>query len=317
MYSFNNSLIMNNTDYKDLQLNNFNLNTLKIKNATFISIIGPKMSGKSTLSKKIVNLIEADSCVLFCNEGEDRVQLKKDYLHCEYIAYNLEYLDTFMGYSDENYEMKQTLVFDNIYDINEQQNRISMLSHSGEYLNTFTIFTTQSPKCILPSLRPYIDFLFVFKNYDVEYIKHTYQKYLENIISFETFDYLLDSLVGYQSLVIDKKMKITPKTQLQDIFFIYNTNDKVKNEVKNELVSSPQISITTPVLNPTIPITTYIYNQIPNMSLEPENVPELDQGLLPKIDHENCQKLINNNIYPTQISFDTDKKRTWLKYFFG
>ena len=187
----------------------FNLKKFKLNNISphsIITIIGPRMTGKSTLVRNLVN--EYPSIIspnIKAFSGTERVcpfyaEIATD-VRSSYDEGDLKSDDSIF-----DKEIDTILIFDDILMDTERTKTLEIraLFMNGRHYNTTFINTMQYPFRIPPVLRTNIDYTFIFKNTRSTALdKITFECYANIFPSFEILCECMDSLDKYECLVID------------------------------------------------------------------------------------------------------------------
>jgi nicotinamide riboside kinase len=193
-------------------LQKFNLST--IKNVSVL-MIGHRASGKTFLTKKIINQNKTldSNYVIFENN------------YSRGSVYPSEYTDITQNISNKFDSNKliylqdnTTLVCDNMLEFKDILTDISVkhIYMNNRHINTCFIFTHQYPYNLNLVYRNNLDYIFLFNDPSNQNKKKMYELYIIDIVTFDIFVEILESLNKYECLVIDKinkNIKLYDQTQ--------------------------------------------------------------------------------------------------------
>lgn len=184
----------------------FNIN--KIYKSSFVVIVGKMRTGKTTLAKDILYNLNIKNSIVF-NEAEQYVKEYSNFLLDEKnVHHHLIDMDKFLNYQlYTKFVNPLSLTFDNV-NINEgdfQDRTLTKLFHIHRYYNIQLILTTRHLSTLSPIIRNQIDYLFISKHSESDYLTPDRKRMLKD------YEYLVVDNTNY------KYYKYKAKTKLRSL----------------------------------------------------------------------------------------------------
>lgn len=212
-----------------LHLHNFDIT--KIRDSSTIAIIGQKASGKTTLACNILyhkqtipigvvvspqsNKVSPPICML--NEyrpGIIDVVLKRQKVAIKKWHKNIRTNGT-SPYDPRSFLFIDDCMFDASW---TKDTGIRYLFMNNRHIRTLVLITMQYPLAIGPVLRTNIDYVFIFRENNMQNRKRLYEQYGGMFPTFEAFAAVIDALGDYEYLVINNN---AASNKLEDQVFFY------------------------------------------------------------------------------------------------
>ena len=200
-------------------LKKFDVDKLKELNGC-VTIIGRRKSGKTTLVKDLCKVIgEKDTTYVFNADEQSRREyddIGKTF-DCDRTT-----LNNTLTPPEKLYQKGKLLVFDNIEsflsnDPNSIKTVRDLVIH-GRYMGTTSIVTQQYVHYPFNIARN-VDYAFIFREDDVNYIKTLWEKYAYHHLTFENFKSIIEEVcTDFTCVVIDR---VSSSENPQDRIFWY------------------------------------------------------------------------------------------------
>lgn len=194
------------------KLNKFNLSDIKIGDNIFI--IGRRNRGKTTVIGKILEdnkSVPISTVISPTNNLE--IYYDKIYNGIIHKKYNSDILGKFIKTQIEN--INSHIIEDNEYfiilddcllEVDCNDNNLTDLLVNGYFYQTINIIAASNPFRFGKYFKTTMDYIFIFKDTHLLYIKLIYEEYFKDIIEYKEFVELMDDYTdNYGCIIIDFK----------------------------------------------------------------------------------------------------------------
>jgi hypothetical protein len=171
-----------------------------------IAVIGPKLSGKTTLVKDILSdLVGSVTVALLCSPGD----LYSDVAEKAWISqsYDPEVVERFVDMARSNPPKRHLLVLDDCFQSRESldlDEKVRWLFLNGRHVKTTTILALQDASVLSTVMRGNLDFAFLLREPDIDQRRFLYAHYAGMFPSFDAFCQVFDQCTtDHECLVID------------------------------------------------------------------------------------------------------------------
>lgn len=196
------------------KLKEFDLERLKTGDNIFI--VGRRNSGKSTLISKIINYFKDIPVELVISPTEilERFYIKgKKYINHIHHEYKTELIGKMIKKQKDNInshiieDNERFIVLDNCLLLSEFNDKnLTDLLINGFFYKTINIIAAAYPIGFGKYFKTSIDYLFIFRDTHVLYIKLIYDEYFKELMGYKEFIYLFNKYTNnYNCIVIDFK----------------------------------------------------------------------------------------------------------------
>lgn len=208
------------------------------KNNSIILIIGKKNSGKTILIKNIIKYKKIiDLCTIFNPKQENNNKYNN---YNDLIIPNIKYYkydENIIFNSLKNNLEKQLIIFDDalLYSKKESSLIFEKIIINNKINNTSFILSMSTTFTNSSILIENIDYIFIFNDHNILYIRNIYYKYAIKIFStFELFNEMFQLITKnlYSCMVISKILK---SNKIEDNIYYYrvNLNENFKDYIYN------------------------------------------------------------------------------------
>lgn len=173
-----------------------------------IAVIGPKLSGKTTLMKDILSHLAGSVHVaLLCSPGE----VYRDVEEKAWISqsYDPEVVERFVDIARSRHAStpRKLLVLDDCFQTRESldlDKNVRWLFLNGRHIKATTILALQDASVLSPVMRGNLDFAFLLREPDIDKRRFLFAHYAEFFPSFDAFCQVFDQCTtDNECLVID------------------------------------------------------------------------------------------------------------------
>lgn len=209
-----------------------NFDITKIRADSIICIIGQKTAGKTTLAcdilyhKQMIPFgviisphIHKVTTPPICILDEYRQEIVDAVLKRQKVAVT-KWQKEIRTFGTSTYNPYSFLFIDDcMFDASwTKDTGIRYLFMNNRHIRTLVLITMQYPLAIGPVLRTNIDYVFIFRENNMQNRKRLYEHYGGMFPTFEAFAAVIDALGKYECLVIDNT---SPSNKLEDQVFWY------------------------------------------------------------------------------------------------